>query len=339
MTVAPLRRRAPLAACALAFVAFAVSTGSVGTAHAAEPLRVGLVPLDGDAPAPLRSRATEVLRSALLGIPDLEVTTFDDMDRLFGPGAAARLEACADDGCIRRELARVKTDVLALGSLSLDGTLRLRLVDSATTAKGAKVRVSRSTELTDPAVVQAVTAAALELFPERADGSFGLLALEGGVAGAEVLVDGASAGQLSLEAPPKANLRVPIGKRTVKILAPGHAPYETEVEVTVGQRTSLAVSLDKNRSSGPLYLAGGGLVAAGAALTLGLLVNQRASNWEDGCSLTGPCDSGFTRARYDSDQAFVDGGRIGTNVLWAAAGTALVGAIVWFFVDPGEETP
>ncbi|CAN0567399.1 unnamed protein product, partial [Laminaria digitata] len=160
------------------------------------------------------------------------------------------------DPCVRKATGRVRTDRLVLGSLSQERTLRLRLIDSATTAEGALVRVSRQVGLSDEALRREVSTAALELLPKLADSSFGTLILQGGLPGATVLVDGQPNGTLSMQAPPQASLRLSPGEHSVKVVSAGHASFSESVTVLVGQRTELQVSLSKNRSNGPLYLAG-----------------------------------------------------------------------------------
>lgn len=324
------------AAVALAVVAAVAPTPSRG----APAEVVGVVPLVGEVDGTSRARATEHLITALGGLEGLEVVALSGLDALLGPGQAAALSACGlDEACVRTRVARVRTDRLLLGALDPEGNLRLRLVASATTAPGSRVLVSRQVPLDEPGLQAGLTAAALELFPERADQAFGRLVLQGGLPDAAAWLDGAPAGALSLEAPPRLALRVRAGRHAVRVLAPGHAVFEAEVEVPVGQRVVLEVRLSKNRSAGPLYLAGGAVVLAGVATALGVAVNARASGWEGACPPGGACEAGYTRARFEADTDFVEGGRTATNALWGVAGTALVGAALWYFMDPGEEAP
>lgn len=307
-------------------------------AQAQSNLVLGVAPLTGAADGASRALASQVLMDALRSLPGVEVVSLAGLDQLLGAGASAALGACKDaDPCVRQATRRVRTDRLVLGSLSQERTLRLRLIDSATTAEGALVRVSRQVGLSDEALRREVSTAALELLPKLADSSFGTLVLQGGLPGASVIIDGEPKGALSMEAPPQTSLRLSPGEYTVKVVSPGHASFSEPVTVLVGQRTDLQVSLSKNRSSGPLYLAGGGVALAGVAVALGLVVNSRANRWEDGCPTGMACQPGFTRERYASDESFVRGGRAATTGLWAVAGAAIVGSIVWFIADPGED--
>jgi len=326
-------RRAPWTA---GWLAAALLLG--GSAQAESNLVLGVAPLTGEADGASRELASQVLMDALRSLPGVEVVSLAGLDQLLGAGASASLAACKDaDPCVRRATGRVRTDRLVLGSLSQERTLRLRLIDSSTTAEGALVRVSRQVGLSDEALRREVSTAALELFPQLADSSFGTLILQGGLPGATVMVDGQPNGTLSMQAPPRASLRLSPGEHFVEVLSPGHASFTESVTVLVGQRTDVQVSLSKNRSNGPLYLAGGGVALAGVAVALGLAVNSRANRWQDGCPTDMACQPGFTPQRYASDESFVRGGRAATTGLWAVAGAAIVGSIVWFFVDPGED--
>lgn len=307
-------------------------------AAAAPPTVVAVVPIGGDADGGSRLEATATLERALGGLEGVEVVSLRGLDALVGADALEALLACGeDDACLRRGVARVRTDHLVAGTLDAERNLRLRLVDSATTAGPPRVRVSRQVGYSDAELRQGVTAAALELFPERADAAFGTLALEGGEPGARVLVDGEEAGAMSLEAPPRAVLRVRAGARDVRVLAPGHEAFEARADVLLGQTARLQVELTKNRSPGPLFLAGGGAVALGVATALAFAVQARADDWEAGCPTGMACAEGFTRARYESDGDFVTGGRWAANSLFVVGGAALVGAAVWYLLDPGQE--
>lgn len=299
---------------------------------------VGVAPIAGQADAVRRQRATQILQDALSGLPGLSVVSLAGLDQLVGPGPAAALAACKnEDACVRAVAQRVRTDQLVIGELDPELTLRLRLIDSATTAAGPLVRVSRQVGASDSELRQAVTAAALELFPERVQGSFGTLELVGGQPGAAIFIDDEPQGELSMQAPPQAALRLQAGLHKVKVVAPGHSHFQASIDITVGQRSTVEVQQSKNRSNGPLYLVGGGAAAAGVALALGLAVQARANGWKDACATGMPCAADFTRARYESDDAFVQGGGAAATGLWVVAGAAIVGGIVWFIMDPGED--
>ena len=331
----------------IGWVAFAGALALLaGPARGAPERRVdvGVVPLRGSAPDEDRERASRVILDALSGMPGLRVLSLAKLGELLGPDEAARLEACADDRCLVEVASRVRLDRLVAGQLDADGPrleLRVRLLDTATAAAGRTlVRVTRQVGPGEGGLVQAATSVAAELFPKEALAGFGTLLLRGGIAGAEVRVDGVLQGQLE-QAPttgePGAVLTVPPGVRQVTVTAPGHVPFDTTTEVLVGQRARVDVRLSKNRSAGPLLLGGAGVLAVGAAAALGVVAQARVEDWQEACPPGMPCSPGFTRARFEDDRAAVDRARIGSNVLWGAAGAALVGALVWYLFDPGRD--
>ncbi len=321
-------------------VCTALATLGVATpAVAAKPkLVVGVAPIAGQADGASRSAATKILQDALRGLPALKVISLAGLDSLAGAGTAAELLACADDDtCARNVAARVRTDRLVVGALDAERTLRLRLIESSSTAAGPLVRVSMSVGLSDSELLHAVTKAALELFPALANLSYGTLVMHGGLPGAAIFIDGVASGQLPMSAPANSAVRLRAGTRQIKLLAPGHASLEATVDILVGQRFLLDVAMAKNRSSGPTYLAAGGLAAGGVAALLGALVYRRAGAWGDACQPAMPCDAGYSRDRYDSDKSFIDGGRNVSTALSVGAGLALVGAAVWYLMDPGSD--
>jgi hypothetical protein len=322
-----------IAVCAVLAASFAAP------ALAAPPkLVVGVAPVAGQADGASRYAATQILHDALRGLPALKVIALSGLDQLAGAGTSAALLACGDnDACVRGVASQVRTDRLVVGALDAERILRLRLIESSSTSAGPLVRVSMSVGLSDSELLHAVTNAALELFPKLADQSYGTLALQGGLPGAALFVDGEPTGELPMSAPANATLRVRAGQRRIKLLAPGHAPFEATVDIIVGQRFLLDVTMSKNRSPGPVYLAIGGLAAAGVGAAVGALVYRRANGWSDACQPAMPCSPGYSRDRYESDRSFIDGGSSVSTALSVGAGLALVGAAVWYLLDPGAD--
>ncbi len=79
-------------------------------------------------------------------------------------------------------------------------------------------------------------------------------------------------------------------------------------------------------------------MAAGVAgIILGAVVKNKANRWSDACPGGMPCAAGFTRDRYDDDMQAIDQGRTVANVLYGVAGAAALGAVIWFFADPGSD--
>lgn len=74
---------------------------------------------------------------------------------------------------------------------------------------------------------------------ETLEGRIGTVAVDCAVDGARVTIDGEPVGTTPFDAP----LVVNIGKHRVRVESDAHEPYETEVEVSGGSSTTLAVSL------------------------------------------------------------------------------------------------
>ena len=186
-----------------------------------ESLSVGVFPVGGNAPAPLRARTTEAMVSALRGIMSLEVIAMSDIAGLLGPGAQEVLERCQDDAC-RVELVKpLATQRLVIAELfQAPGglSLEVRLVDVG--ARGA-VLVSVSRQMTDEGeVAGASTKAAADLFRDRV--GVGTLILDVSPSGAAIVIDGTTTA--TAPAPP---LKVSAGPHTVRATAKGHRPGET----------------------------------------------------------------------------------------------------------------
>ncbi len=308
----------------------------------AAPVGVGVVPIRGDAAGTSRRAATIALEEALGDLPDLEVVSLSNLGELLGEDAARRLEACTDDACLRSATAKVKTDRLVVGTLDLEEqlVLRVRLIDtatSATSATGSRVRVSREIPPGARGIAQAVSAVVADLFPERFAAAKGLLVVSANLAGANVFVDGELAGTTAAnEAGFMTVVRAKPGKRAIVVEARGHAPSSATAEVLLGQRTAVTVELEKNRSTRPLLLGGIGLAAVAAGVIVGVTTKNTVDGWEAACG-GGPCDEGFTRERYARDESAVGRGTLVTNGLLVAGAAAVIGAVVWYVLDPGED--
>lgn len=309
------------------------------TLAAAPTVGVGVVPIRGDAAGTSRRAATIALEEALGDLPDLEVVSLSNLGELLGEDAARRLEACTDDACLRSATAKVKTDRLVVGTLDLEEqlVLRVRLIDTATSATGSRVRVSREIPPGGRGIAQAVSAVVADLFPERFARAKGLLAVSANLAGANVFVDGQLAGTTAAnESGFMTVVRVKPGERQIVVEARGHSPASATAEVLLGQRTAVAVELEKNRSVRPLILGGIGLAAVATGVIVGVTTKNTVDGWDAACG-GGPCDEGFTRERYARDESAVGRGTLVTNGLLVAGAAAVIGAVVWYVLDPGED--
>jgi len=179
------------------------------------------------------------------------------------------------------------------------------------------------------AIKTAIAAAASDLFPDL--GAFGKLRVDSDPKGASVWVDGEALGIAPLIA------RVSAGTHAVEVRAKGHRPVREEIAIVLGQTAVLEAELSKNRSAWPLYMGGAAAAAGAAGLALGVTAQNVANDWKDACPESG-CAAGFTAARYDDDDSSVAIRKNAANALYGVAGALAVGAIVYFFLDPGEDT-
>jgi hypothetical protein len=279
---------------------------------------------------------------ALSSMRGLSVVSFANVDAVLGPAVKQAIEACTSDACIVEKTSGIKTDGLAIGSLDLEGRrtiLRVRLVRSSSAA-ATVARVSRDVADGGDGLREAVSLAAMDLLPDHAKASVGTLEIAGAMPGAKIVVDGRMSATVPLEATDPsapAVLSLPPGVHRIKVSAPGHFPATERAQIFAGQRTRLAIDLEKNRSNGPLILGGAGVASVIAGAILGGVVKSKADGWSDACRAGMPCAAGYTRERYESDRASIDRGRTVANALYGVGGAAILAGVIWFFLDPGTD--
>jgi hypothetical protein len=308
----------------------------------ASELRVGVIPFSGNADPTARTQATQIFMDALAGMRGIAVVSFANVDAVLGPAAKRALDECKDDRCLISATAGIKTDGLAIGSIDEEGSrtiLRVRLVKTSSDAQTVG-RVSRDISLESDALRAEVSQTALELFPDHAKASVGMLEIHGALPGARIVVDGKQSATVPLN-PTDPNapavLRLPPGTHQIRVTAEGHYPVTERAEVLAGQRTRVRIDLDKNRSNGPLILGGIGAAAGIAGAVLGVVVKSKADDWDEACAGGTACAAGFTRERYEDDGQAIDRGRTVANVLYGVAGAAAISAVIWYFLDPGSD--
>jgi hypothetical protein len=320
-------------------IALAAAASLFPCASFAADLDVGVMMLSGGAPPADRSLATQSIIDTLGALSGIRVVSLAQIGAVLGPAVAEALAVCADDPCVVRTTKTIAMGAVVLGELEDEGTgrvLRIRAIETSSAARTI-ARVART--VAEP-LAQAASLAAVELFPEQASASVGTLEIAGALPGARIVVDGRMSATMPLsstnpDAP--AILKLPPGSHEIRLSAPGHHPLIERAEVRVGQRTRLEVDLDKNRSNGPFILGGIGLAAGAAGGILGAVVASRAAGWRDACPVGEPCAPGFTRERYESDDRSIAQQRTVANALYGVAGAAVIGAVIWFFVDPGSD--
>ena len=160
--------------------------------------------------------------------------------------------------------------------------------------------------------------------------------------GAKVLVDGQAAGTSPLTEP----LRLPAGARTIRVVKPGFAPFEQQVQVRAGgeERVQVSLSSEGGELSTELPPAGGGggggggsgpgiwpwvVVGVGAAALGGGVVtglsaqslHDQLSDKEANSELIAPSD-------IDTGKNLV----LMTNVLYGVGTAAIAGGLAWWYL-------
>lgn len=306
--------------------------GGVPAARAQDDMsRVAVAPVIG-APASL----TNQLVNAVRGVRGLEVVDLREVRRAFGERALASALACARKPCPDHSATGpLGWEEIIIGELRPEArTLRLTLIRPGPEGPSERVRVASS--YAEGELPSALQAGVAELFPVRVARSGSVVRVENLPAGAQLKLDDESPvpAQGAL-----AERRLPPGAHRVEVRAPGREPWTEAFMVRLGEPLRLRAELPKRRSLGPWLLGGGGLLAAGAGLALGVAAQQRADDWAEGCPSGGACGPGFTRERYLADQDAIGLENGAAAGLLAAGAAAVVGAVVWWLVDPGHSSP
>jgi hypothetical protein len=274
--------------------------------------------------------------TALRGFESFDVVSLLAPTEILGPRLAEALAGCADDPCRARQLASLGAGTLVLGSLDeLAGVLRLdvRRVETTTTAARMQARVTIEVARGAPGVLETrLYSVAADLFPEEAKRAFATLGLEVEPEGSQIFLDGLEVGRS-----PIAPLKLRAGPHQLRFSSQGHTSEQREVTLLVGQTKVETVELHRVRGILPWVLGGTAAGAAALGLVLGLSASGTASAWTDACGATGPCEAGFTRARFADDDSAVDTQRTFANVLFGSAVALSIGAVLGYVFDPGEE--
>jgi len=304
---------------------------ALSTQVAAAPMTVAVLPLAGDADAKTKRALTERLVESLRGFEGLNVLALTDPAKLLGPQAAVQLRKCGDDRCRAAVLSALRTSRLVIGETAGDN-VRVRLVDSSTTAAKTLVRVTQLLRREGSGALRSTAILiAQELFPDLGGEAAGTLMITADVDGATVFVDGTAMGTA-----PVGPVKLAPGPHQVQVTAPGHHPFDQTVTVELGRGSMLVASPSKNRSLTPLYLAGGAVVAAGVGVVLGVLAQGTVDDWGEACDGT-TCAPGFTRRRFDGDQTAVQAQMIASNGLYAVSVGLAVGSLIALFTDEGQD--
>lgn len=299
-------------------------------AVAQDELRIAVSPLAG---AP--SAATDVLVRSLRGLKNVEVLDLRRVKSALGEAAYARALACAERACTDVERAAAGWNALVTSELAESGRLlRLRLIEPGSEGPQERVRVSRS--LGEEGLNAALRGAVVELLPARAAQSASAVVIDGLPVGASIRFDEETP---VLVQGSRLRRRMRPGAHVVEARARGRSPWRREFEVQLGSELRLAAALPKRRSWGPWVVGAAGLVAAGVGAGLAASAQSRADEWQAACAGVENCAPGFTRARFLDDQSALSLENAGAASLLAAGGAAVIGAAIWFVLDPGQDGP
>lgn len=306
-----------------------VFSAAMQLAQTQPQLSVGVLPIAGEA------NAAGAIIDVLQGYDSLRTVSLENPAAVLGPQVATQLAACVEDRCLVAATSAVGTDRLIAGEVRTSAqkrVLRLRLIDSSTTAAPTIARVSQTVDDAGAGALRAAVIGAMtELFVDLGGDRFGELTVRADVEGASVWVDGKPVGLA-----PVGPLRMATGAHEVRVQAPGHAPFGGTATVEVGQQFVVQASLSKNRSQWPLILGAGAIGAATLGMIFGLNADSIASTWDDGCT-AGRCSAGFTRARYDEDESSAKVRSGVANGMFGLAIGLTAAAVTWFIVDPGTD--
>lgn len=287
-----------------------------------ERITVAVVPLSGPN-APLFNDA---LIQELRSVPSVTVLDLRALAALIGPVPAKALARCQADTCRVEALQALQWDEVLVGELGQAGVeARLLNREGAT-----KLKASVEAELTPDLLAQRLVRS---LYTERAQGRAVSVRLVG--LPPEAFVRWAD------RAPELADalwrLEVAPGLYEVEIRAKGYNPWTQSVEVLPGREQEVRVSMSQRRSDLPYWVGGAGLLVAAGGAGLWALGESRVSDWNAACDPI--CQSGFTLERYQGDQDALEREQVVGGVLLSVGTAALLSAIVWYILEPGQPGP
>jgi hypothetical protein len=267
----------------------------------AEP-RAGVLPLDVDGKLPpnggaaLSAEIDEGLRTAgATVVPTAELSQ----------AAGTSLSSCRDEACLQGVASKAAATYLVRPSVRMeesDYVIALELVD----ASGKLVhQASQTCELCGLTEAQAVARSLAESLKDHMVAATGMLTVQSSPAGAEVLVDGESAGTTPLELP------IAAGEHAIVLRLPGHVDEERRVVVEAGETSAVEVPLvasapvesrkpDRSPLLRPLGWASIGVGAASLGSGIALLVLDENPVKFTRCSGIDVDAEGNCRFRHDT---------------------------------------
>ena len=159
------------------------------------------------------------------------------------------------------------------------------------------------------------------------------LQIKANVEGAEVFIEGKKTGVIPIKA-----LKLPAGVARVKVMAPGYAAWEGDLELAEGKPLTADVKLKSDRSK--IHKAyfwsffALGVAAAIAAGTTGFLALDKQDEYEsyvNGFEDGTITDNAANRKKFEDISSQGDNLVLSTDILWVATGTFAATALVLAF--------
>lgn len=194
--------------------------------------------------AELVTRLEALFRSELDRLSATPLPSRREIDRKI----ASDLAACTgEDKCLAAIGKKLEVEVVVAGSVGALGNnyvLNIKVVDVAT-AKQLRRITTEPLHGTPDDLIDSVRVTAYRLLaPDQLHGSISILS---DLIGGEVAVDKQRVGKTPLPAPIR---KLSLGPHTVRVSAPGYAPFEETVEVRFQKTTRVEVRLVEDPSSG-----------------------------------------------------------------------------------------
>lgn len=295
-------------------------------------LRVGVVLLPRGATSPeITDSLTELLIAAVASRGDSEIVGKEEFQSALGRDDAGTLACIESDACLGRMGRELRVRELVAGTLHVDGATpdgyRFELYRLDVESGVARGRIAREVVGGLPALLAALTSSVDELYVERVDP--GAVVVTVRPPEATLALDGVPV-ERTADGSFRAAFVMP-GEHELAGRAPGFVPWSRRVTVDPGTTLMLSVELaprvaETEISPWTWALGAGGIGLGAVAIGLGA------------SSQTAPdpgLDMRQTRAFYEVRAAEA----LGANVLYVAAGLAVVGTVVSLVLDLSSDEP
>lgn len=306
------------------------ATTSTEAGPVAPRTRIAVVLLPrGEASSDIADSLTELVIAALAARGPVEIVGKEELQAALGRDDEGTLACIESNACLGRMGRELRVTEFVAGTIHVPsgapGHFDFDLYRLDVSNGRVRARVARTIDGGLRALLAALTASVDELYVEHVEP--GSLVLTVTPPHAEVRLDGQA---LDDDAPGlfRRELIAP-GTHALSVRAPHHVALERSVQIEAGTTAMLSLELDTYERELELSpwtwaLAGASLVTGGVAIGLGVASQAGPS---------APLDMRQSADFYDARTLEA----IGADVLFAVAGSALVGAVVSFVFDLENE--